>query len=203
MALGDPYASVADLVLRLGRADDGTFADKLDTASRDVEQFCHRQFNTDDVATARTYRPLDGGLVIVDDFHTTTDLVVATDDDDDGSFETTWAATDFEVGPTAGVVSGAIGWPFWTITAATAGKWFRCGRRSTVQVTAQWGWAAVPSGIKEATLAVAEQVSGKSSGTVRSEAIDGYSVSFAIGDDVEVLGPFAKAAPYRRHEGFA
>lgn len=208
MALGDPYATVAELEARLSRTDDGTFADVLDAASRDVEQFCHRQFNTDGVATERTYKPLDRWTVFTDDFHTTTGLIVETDDDNDGTFEMTWTSDEFEVGPDGeGFVSGAGGWPFWTLRAVMSRLW-SIRRRRSVRVTAQWGWAAVPTGIKEATLAVAEQIAVRSpSSTVRSESIDGYSVTFAATSEAigspENLGPFAKAAPYRRHEGFA
>lgn len=207
MALGDPYITVAELEAFLGKTDDGRFAQIVDAASRDVELFCHRQFNTDGIVTARTYRPLDRWTVFTDDFHTTTDLVVETDDDNDGTFETTWT-TEFEVGPDGeGFVSGAGGWPFWTLAAVTSQFW-PVRRRRTVQVTAQWGWAAVPSGIKEATLAVAAVLESKDqSGPIRSESIDGYSVSFVAGSDAigstERLGPFAKAAPYRRFAGFA
>lgn len=201
MALGDPYASRAELEARLQRADDGTFASLLDDASRQVEQFTVRQFNKATVATARTFRPIDGCLTIVDDFHTITGLVIATDDDSDGTYETTWTTAHYELAPSNGIVSGEAGWPFWMINAAGNGHYFRLRNRHTVQVTAQWGWTTVPAGVKEATLAVAEQILGKSPGKVRSESIDGYSASYAT--DSENLGPFASAANYRRHEGFA
>lgn len=205
MPLGDAYITVADLEAFLGKTDDGRFTQIIDAASRDVELFCHRQFNQTTTATARTYRPIDGTLVFVDDFHTTTGLVVETDDDNDGTFETTWT-DEFEVGPDD-VVSGAEGWPFWQLVAVTSRSWSLLRRRS-VRVTAEWGWAAVPSGIKEATLAVAAVLESKDqSGPIRSESIDGYSVSFVAGSDAigstERLGPFAKAAPYRRFAGFA
>lgn len=205
MALGDPYITVADLEAFLGKTDDGRFTQIIDAASRDVELFCHRQFNQATLATARTYRPIDSVLVFVDDFHTTTGLVVETDDDNDGTFETTWT-DEFEVGPDD-VVSGVEGWPFWQLVAVTSRSW-PVRRRRSVQVTAEWGWAAVPSGIKEATLAVAAVLESKDQpGPIRSESIDGYSVSFVAGSDAigstERLGPFAKAAPYRRFAGFA
>ena len=203
MAIGDSYAGVGDLALRLGSDDSFTYPGLLDTASRAVEQFCHRQFNKETAATARTFCPVDADLTIVDDFHTITGLVVKVDKDKDGVFEATWTTADYMLAPANGVVSGSTGWPFWQV-------WARVGRcfpeewfGNTVQVTAQWGWTAVPAGIKEATLAVAEDMYGKSPGKTRSFAIDGYSASFVVDADGEMLGPFAAAAPYRRFEGFA
>ena len=199
MALGDPYATLAELEARLGRVDDGTFVERLDDASRQVEQFTHRQFNKATVATARVFRPVDGCLTIVDDFHTVTGLVIATDDTNDGTYGTAWTTAHYELAPPNGVVSGEAGWPFWMI-GAVGGRYFRYASRHNVRVIAQWGWTAVPAGVKESTLSVVEEIASKSPGRVRGESIDGYSAQYA---DSEDLGPFAPVASYRRHEGFA
>ncbi|HEX6969857.1 MAG TPA: hypothetical protein VF174_13755, partial [Micromonosporaceae bacterium] len=97
--------------------------------------------------------------VLVDDFHTTTDLVVATDTGDDGTYATAWAASDYELEPVNGMVSGQSDWPYYRIRAVGSHDFPQCGRRrNTVQVTAQWGWAAVPGPVKEACLIVAEEL---------------------------------------------
>lgn len=199
MALGDPYATTPELEARLGSDPSWSHPQLLDAASRRVEQFCHRQFNKTATATARTFRPVDDGLTIVDDFHTVTGLVVAVDGDGDGVFETVWTTADYQLEPANGVVGGEAGWPFWLLRAVN--RSFPWRTRNTVSVTAQWGWLAVPEGVREATLAVAEDMHSKSPGRVRSEAIDGYSTSYVVDD--EMLGPFETAGPYRRHEGFA
>jgi hypothetical protein len=56
-----------------------------------------------------------------------------------------------------GIVDGESGWPYnRIITRASGSKLFILGA-AAVQVTAQWGWTAVPSGVKQATeLAAAE-----------------------------------------------
>lgn len=194
MAYGDSYASVLELEERLGRSDDGSFAELLDAASRRVEDFCRRQFNRDTattpVATARRFRALDPERLPVDDFRTTTDLAIEVDG-------TAWATTDVDPRPWDGVYKGRSGWPYSDLIAV--GRSWPDSRRALIEVTAHWGWTAVPEAIRQATLDVAEAAaSGSATGVVRSEAIDGYSVTYAATSDSTVPPELAKAAPYRR-----
>lgn len=153
MALGDPYITAAELAVYVGigdTVDDATLQHVVDAVSRGIDGYCGRQFQQTTTASARRYRPASRWLVdAVDEFHTATGLIVKTDDDDDGTFETTWASTDFELAPIDGVVGGVAGWPFNEIVAVES-RSFPCTRRTSVEVTAQWGWAAVPSDVVEA-----------------------------------------------------
>lgn len=162
MALGDSYASLAELKARVGlavsdTADDDTLTASLAVASRGIEACTHRQFNDAEAATARLFYPDTTGLARVDDFSTTTGLVIETDTFGDGAFEATWATSDYELQPLNGVVDGMSGWPFWRIKAVN--RYFPCRTsRASLRVTAQWGWTAVPAPVKEATLILAEEV---------------------------------------------
>jgi hypothetical protein len=161
LALGDNYATRTELKARLNIGDttDDTLLDAaLAAASRGIEKFCRRQFNDAGTATARVYYPLHNKLVIVDDFHTEAGLVVKTDTDDDGVFDQTWNAADYLLEPLNGVQDGITGWPYWRIRAVEYLRFDRLGERPPVQVTAQWGWAAVPAPIKESCLALSEEV---------------------------------------------
>ena len=161
MALNAPYATLAELKSYANATKithDALLADALDAASRGIELVCHRQFNDAGSASARVYFPEDSGLVEVDDFHTVTGLVVKSDDGDDGAYETTWAATDFDLRPLNGIVSGQTGWPYNEIWAV-GNRWFpRCARRASIEVTARWGWATVPKPVKQACLIIAEEL---------------------------------------------
>jgi hypothetical protein len=194
MAFGDPYASVLDLETRLGTPDDGRYADLLDAASRVIEDFTRRQFNKGSSATARRFRALDPERLAVDDFYTITDLEVEVNG-------TAWDVADVDPRPWDGVVGGQTGWPFFDLFAV--GRTWPSGRRAKVTVTANWGWNAVPEGIRQSTLDVAEVMSfgSSSSGVVRAEAIDGYSVSYSVpklGAGSVIPPELVKAAPYRR-----
>lgn len=164
MALGDPYATLAELKARLGitsTADDARLTGALAAATLGVELACHRQFNDAGAASARTYVATTALLATVDDFSTTTGLVVAIDLDGDGVFETTLTIdVDFQVEPAGGVVGGVPGWPFWWLRIRSrSARRFPCGGGDLrVQVTARWGWAAVPAPVKEATLAGAQEL---------------------------------------------
>lgn len=200
MAIGDPYATPADLECRIGEADNGTYTDLLAAASRHVEWFTGRQFNQQDNATPRSFRALDCERLPVDDFYTVTDFEVATNGG-------AWDLSNVEFDPPDGVKDGVPGWPFEALFAAGR-SWplthFRCKK---ITVTARWGWAAVPAGIFEATLDVAAVMSlgagvSSDSGIVSSATAQGFSVSFATpglgvaGSNVPRV--LKKAVPYRR-----
>lgn len=164
--IGDPYITVDDLKAYLrqgaelsnkiapGVANallDDLFEDAIAAASNEIEtEWCGRQFNKTDTATARLYTPISGEMCLVDDFHTTTDLVVKIDQDDDGVYETTLSTSDYTLQPSNGVVDGQPGWPYCRIKIRErASYWFPCAEES-VEVTAKWGWAAVPENVKAA-----------------------------------------------------
>src|SRR5690606_17375049 len=86
----------------------------------------------------------------VADISTTSGLVVKTDDDDDGTFETTWTASDYQLEPLDGITDSRAVWKI----RAVGDRVFPVSvkGRALVQVTAQWGWAAVPDPITTACL---------------------------------------------------
>lgn len=160
MALGDPYVSVSQFKVYLGIGDvvdDTAVTDAVTSVSREIEKFCGRQFNDAGSATARVFRPDHAGLCQVDDFSTVTGLVVATDGGDDGTYETTWAASSYQLEPLNGVVDGESGWPWWRIRAVVGQRFPTWCVHPPVQVTARWGWTAVPAAVKQAALILAAE----------------------------------------------
>jgi hypothetical protein len=161
MALGDVYVDAADLKDRLG-IDDDDDAVRMDgavqAASRGIEKFCGRQFNDAGVVSTRVFQVVNNCLAHVDDFSTVTGLVIKTDDDDDGTFERTWTTSDYELAPLNGVVDGEVGWPFWKIRHVGWSRGFPQLKRAGLQVTARWGWAAVPAAVSEACRIAAEEI---------------------------------------------
>lgn len=166
MALGANYATIDQLKVRLGindTFDDTILSGALDTASRAVEKICNRQFNDAGAVSARLYYPEDVVHVETDDFSTTTGLILKTDNAGTGAFDTTWAASDYQVEPLDGIIDGQISAPFNRITAV-AGRLFIFPRifwtvrRAPIQVTARWGFAAVPAAVTQATLIMAEEL---------------------------------------------
>lgn len=160
MAVGDSYADAAALKARLRIRDDtdnDLLTEALDVASRGIEHCCNRQFNDAGAASARVFYVDSPTAAKVDDFSTTTGLVVETDGARDGSYSTVWTSAQYGLWPLNGVVDGVPGWPYWRIHGT--GVYFPiCDRRALLRVTARWGWAAVPSPVREATLILAEDL---------------------------------------------
>lgn len=159
------YASTAELKSRLSIADatdDTLLSNALDTASREIEQHTRRIFTPTSAGTARVFEAEDWWELNFGDFHDLTTLAtLATDGSGDGVFETSWAATDYELGPV-----NASGYPEarpYETVRAIGSRTFpvpaRIGatRRHLVQVTGTWGWSATPSAIKEACLLLAAE----------------------------------------------
>lgn len=133
--------------------DDTTIAFAVAAANRAVVEYCGRTFTrtTSGQETARVYRPTDHQIVYVDDFWQTTNLVVKQDTTDNGSYDETWVInTDFVVEPLNGLVHGQAT-PYYRLRAV-GNRWWRETRRPTVQVTATWGWSAIPDPVTQATL---------------------------------------------------
>lgn len=164
MALSNAYITVDDLVEHLSSmgepvgAEIGLVERVLNAVSRKIDQHCDRRFYVDSEATARTYAAEDWDVVYVDDISTTTGLVVKTDTSDNGTFDTTWSASDYELEPVNARSSSGEAWPYTAIRAVDA-RWFPAGnRRSSVEVTATWGWPAVPDAIAEACLLMSARI---------------------------------------------
>lgn len=158
MALGAPYVTVGELrdYSQIGdSADDLWIAQVAAAVTQQIEQWCRRQFNDAGTASARVYVPNSASHVIVDDFHTVTGLVVKTGTGVGGVFGTT--LTDYTLEPLNGVQYGRIGFPYRRIVLPTA-SFVSPNGRPTVEVTARWGWAAVPDPVKRAALIQAARI---------------------------------------------
>lgn len=163
------YASIEELRDELGnyestdQSDDAKMQRSIDAASRMIDGWCGQRFWIDSTATARTFTPTDSRtLDLVNDavdgdgtgIATTTGLIVKLDTTDSGTYGTTLTVdTDYLLRPSnAAVVSPAK--PY-TEVALTGVDYLFSGSsygRPLVQITAKWGWPAVPADVKKACL---------------------------------------------------
>lgn len=164
MALSNAYITVDDLVEHLSSMSEpvgsevGLVERVINAVSRKIDQHCRRRFYVDSSATARVFAAESWDLVYVDDISTTTGLVVKTDTSDNGTFDTTWSSTEYELSPVNAVSSSGETWPY-TAIRAVDDRWFPyANRRSSVEVTATWGWPAVPEPVAEACLLMSARV---------------------------------------------
>lgn len=155
-ALGDPIITAAQLKTRLGigdTTDDTAAGEAVLAASRALEKYCNRAFGRQETATARVYPvPRTSQTICVDDFWTTSGMSVAIDTAGDGTYATAWTSAYYQLEPLNGMADGESGWPYSRIVATnyfTLVAYY--GRvRAPIQVTAKWGWAAVPAGVLSA-----------------------------------------------------
>lgn len=138
--------------------DDAPITTAVAAANAAVVDHCRRTFDKVNVGseTARVFYVASPFIAYIDDVWDTTNLAVKTDENDDGTFDLTWAATDYQLEPLNGR-DGATAVPYWRVRAVN-----RCfptwGRRPALQVTAAWGWSAVPDAVTQATLIKASRV---------------------------------------------
>lgn len=155
MTLSNCYVTLEEIRSRLGgqvSADQsGALETAITSASRAIDVYCGQQFYDSGSVSARTFTPDHRYRLKTDPFSTVTGLIVKTDTADDASFATTWVAADYEVDYFGGDFGQTIGAPFDTIRAIRSNTWPTANLRvRSVQVTARWGWGAVPQLIAEA-----------------------------------------------------
>jgi hypothetical protein len=139
--------------ITLAAGDDAEMDAAITSASRQIDAHCNRRFYLDASVSVRVFAAESATLLKVDDFSTTTGLIVKTDTVGNGTFDRTWTTADYQLEPLNGVNEGLEGWPFWRIRAIDDESFpVDPTGRARVQVTAKWGWAAVPDAVFQACL---------------------------------------------------
>lgn len=143
-------------------ADDTEINLAIAAASRAIDSYCNRQFGQITSATTRYFEAESRNYVKIFDLYTTTQLTVALDLDNDGVFEETLTLdTDFRLVPRNApgdlepwtgielIPGGTYAFPHYPYYLAH----YPC---TLVEVSARWGWTAVPDSVKQATLLQAD-----------------------------------------------
>lgn len=155
MAITNGYATLAQVkaAMRItDNVDDDLLETAIESASRQIDGHCERRFYT--TATTRIYTPNDSFICEVDDLVSITSL--KTSSDVDGSFDTTWASTDYQLEPLNGIAGGMD--VSYTQIRATGDYLFPLsGGEATVQVIGTFGWANVPSDIEQACIILSQR----------------------------------------------
>lgn len=169
--LGHLYCTVEALKNYLNIDDDD---DDLEvhgaciTASRWIEEHCERTFWRTLDTEVRTFAPDDWWLLRLPEFN---DLVsvtsILTDQAGDGVFETTWAASDYQLlTGTAGrniynPQAGPERKPYTAIKSIATRRWpwiyTTPSRSDRVQITGVFGWPAIPRAVKQAAKQLAAE----------------------------------------------
>lgn len=172
--------------------DAGIVDTLCDAATAAVDAYCGRVFTADSVASARVFTTLSTWDVNIDDAWAITS--VKTDESGFGTYSTTWATSDYFTTPFNGVgQNGHTGWPT-TRLCGRQTRWFTPALWPSVQVTAKWGWAAVPDEVKQATLMLAAELLASKDAPLGITAVDVGGIQVRGNLRVQsLLNPFTTA----------
>lgn len=141
---------------------DAMLTQALASASRSVDNYCGRRFWLDPEPVTRTFVAAGSrGLEFPDDgIGDLTGLAVATDPAGDATYSTVWAPADYQLLPIDAPYAAPEAQPWTaiqavgTLTFPFVGGWrsLSVGRQDRVQITARWGWPAVPDAVVSACL---------------------------------------------------
>ena len=159
MAIVNGYATLAEVkaAARITDSiDDSLLETAIESSSRDIDAYTERVFfNTGATAVTRIYIPENIFLLETDDIISVTSI--KTDTTGEGGFDQTWASTDYQLEPLNGL-AGGIATPFTRVRAVGDYLWpiyeprdINAGQAS-VQIVARFGFASIPSAIKQATI---------------------------------------------------
>ena len=203
MTIVNGYCTLAQLRSELGSYasgdtdDDSKLEMSIEAASRQIDGYCGRRFWADGTVKTREYYAENHRSCEVDDISTVTGLIVKIDEDANGTFETTLTVTtDFILLP-ANAADEVPVQPYTELWAAD-NYYFPClgNGRPGVQVTATFGWPAVPDDVEKACLIqAADLFKAKDAvfGIAGSDGMGMLRVSSSINRFAQAL-----LAPYRK-----
>lgn len=168
----------------------------LDAVTAQIRRYCGRDFSAaSGTPAARVYAADSNWEILVDDFKNVTGFVLKTDAGGDGTYETTWSSTDYQAEPLNSKVAGETS-PLYRIRAV-GNYTFPVSREALVQVTADWGWAAVPDAVEQATLIQSSRILMRRDTPQGVLGLDGLGATVRLSGalDIDVQ---AMLAPYRR-----
>lgn len=161
MAIVNGYATLDQLKAQMritvsDYLDDDRMELSIAAASRQIDAHCGRRFWQDSAVVDRQFYADNSRICHIDDVSTLTGLVVKVDDDDDGTFETTLTiTTNFILRPlNAADMVPVHPWDELVLVDSNGAVSFPVHGtgRPGVQVTARFGWPAVPDDVAKACL---------------------------------------------------
>lgn len=153
------YCEASDVktALAIGTADttdDALIDEVITAASRAIDEYCGTIFYSINNGTA-LFTAADYNNVFSYDLPIQSITSLATDGDGSGSYETSWAATDYALLPAnAAKMDGTGAKPYSQIqTTASGANAFPAELTNGVRIVGSFGWPAVPTAVKLATIA--------------------------------------------------
>lgn len=152
MAIVNGYCTLAQVkaALRLtDNTDDTLLESAIQSASRRIDGYCNRWFYKTSQTAMQVYPASIYQCGVPNDIANST-VTVKIDSVGDGSYATTWTQSQqYQLEPLNTVITGK---PYRRIVAINGYSFPIADDKPLVQVTAQWGWNAVPSDVEQAAI---------------------------------------------------
>lgn len=157
------YCTVDELKSRVGislsdTTDDFEIRLAIDTASREIDDWCQDQFWRG--TATRTFTADCAYTLDLGPFPLVSVTTIKTDSAGDGTFENTWDAADYQLLP-LNVTTLAEPKPYRQVKAVASNTfpyWRDTARDDRVEIVGVYGWPQVPSAVKHAALIHAEEL---------------------------------------------
>jgi hypothetical protein len=197
MAITNGYCTLAELkaALRVQDAiDDALLELAIESASREIDGYCERVFYS--TTATRVYAPTNVYTLTTDDIVSVTTLKSSSNG---VTYDTTWTTSDYQLEPLNGVAGGLVT-PYTRIRAVgnyllpawATGTIYNL--EASMQVVGVFGWSAVPTAIRQATVILAMRIFKRLDAPLGMITNDMGSMRVGRFDpDVEAL-----VAPYRK-----
>jgi hypothetical protein len=152
MPIVNGYCTLAQVkaALRLtDNADDTLLESAIQSASRRIDEECNRWFYKTNQTPVQVYPASIYECGVLNDIANSS-VTVKIDSLGDGSYATTWTqGQQYQLEPLNTVITGK---PYRRIVCINGYSFPIADDKPLVQVTAQWGWNAVPSDVEQACI---------------------------------------------------
>jgi hypothetical protein len=200
LAISNGYATLVQVkaALRItDNVDDTLLEMAIESASRAIDGHAGRYFYSSGTAT-RVFSADDAWVCQIDDLAGTA-ITLKSDPNADGTWNYTWARSDYQLEPVNGVVDG-LQVPYTRIRAIDNYNFPVLNDEALVEVTGVFGWASVPTAITQACVIQSSRIFKRLDsplGVAGFGDMGAVRVSRYLDPDVEQL-----VAPYRRIRNF-
>jgi hypothetical protein len=152
MAITNGYCTLAEVkaACRItDNTDDTLLENVIEGASRRIDGYCGRFFYQVSATAISFYANNEYSCLLPD--IASSNITFKTDDNGDGTFETTWTSGMYRLEPLNTVLQGR---PYTRVvtTGIRTLPLFTYPPMPSFQVTATWGWPAIPDDIREAAI---------------------------------------------------
>lgn len=199
MAISQGYATLAEVKASLrisDSVDDSLLETAIESASRLIDGYAGRYFYNAGSAV-KVYAAQDDYITLIEDAQSVS--LVETTNQVGGDY-VSWASTDWQLEPLNGKADG-LAMPYTNIRAVNRYTFPYFDRQALVRVTGVWGWATVPTAVKQATIIQASRIFKRLDsplGVLSSPDLGFIRVGSRLDPDVAQL-----VDPYRTMRSFA